>query len=94
MTIATEADAPGRRLMALLNLFLLDGGDPAEALAAFEEAETRLEHAKRMEAQFLLHQMTGEKRHLEAAHELLLFLVEHGYNIRRLNQAYFAFYGS
>jgi len=77
LAIATEAGAPGNRMLALLHLALLENGDPAEALSAFTEAEGRMEHGRKTEARFLLYKATGDKQHLEAAHDLLTFFVEH-----------------
>ena len=77
LAIAEESGAPGAHVSALLNRALLTGGDPAEALAAFAQAEQHMHHEARTESRFLLFRATGDKEHIEAAHKLLTFRVEH-----------------
>ena len=80
LAMAAESGAPSARVLGLVHLALLDGGasaDAAEAAEALREGAKRLEHNARMEASFLLYKATGDKQHLEAAHDLLSFFVEH-----------------
>jgi tetratricopeptide (TPR) repeat protein len=77
LEIAAEAGTPGLRMSVLLRLALLDNRDSTEALAAFAESGEHMEHDAKTEARLLLYRLTGDWEHLEAAHDLLLFFVEH-----------------
>jgi len=77
LAMVTESGAPSERLLSLVHLALLDGGDPAEAVEALREDAKRMEHTSRMEASFLLYKATGDTQYLEAAHDLFIFWVEH-----------------
>jgi tetratricopeptide (TPR) repeat protein len=77
LAMATESGSPSARVLSLVHLALLDGGHPAKAIEALREDTKRLEHGSCMEARFLLYKATGDKQHLEAAHDLLTFFVEH-----------------
>ena len=58
-------------------LALLAKGDVTEAIALLDEMGARLPYATVMEARFLLWKATGERAHLDEAHERLLFLRDH-----------------
>ena len=77
LAIGKAAGTPSLEALALLRLALPEDGDPAAALAVVTEAEALMGHAIRVEARFLLYRATGDTQHLEAAHDLLLFFVEH-----------------
>ena len=63
--------------MLSAGLALLLGEDPTTALDVFATYEPRLRHAAKMEGRFLLWKATGDRSHLEVAHELLVHLRDH-----------------
>ncbi len=69
--IGASLGAPDVIVLPACHLAGLPGGDPAGALAVFEEWKERLEHDARMEARVLLWRATGDAAHLEAARRLL-----------------------
>ena len=77
LALSTASGAPSERVRSLVHLALLDDGDPAEAVEAQRMGANRMEHRAHMEGSFLLHKATGDEQHLEAAHDLLMFWVEH-----------------
>ncbi len=77
LAVASEAGAPGVRLLALLQLERLGECEAERVLAAFEEDKDRLHHDVKREVLLLLYDMTGERRYLEDAHRHLMFFVEH-----------------
>jgi len=77
LAIAREMNAPEMLAVAALERARLPGGDVAAALEAFGDLEARLGSADRMEARFVLWQVTRDRAHLAAAHELLRFMRDH-----------------
>jgi serine/threonine protein kinase/tetratricopeptide (TPR) repeat protein len=77
LAVATESGTPSECVRSLVHLALLDGGDPGRAVEALRKGADCMEHGMRKEAGFLLYKATGDKQHLEAAHDLLTFWVEH-----------------
>ncbi|MHC5011157.1 MAG: serine/threonine-protein kinase [Planctomycetota bacterium] len=75
--IATETGAPGIHVSALLQRALLGDANADDALAAFSEAESHMDHENRTQGRFWLYQLTRDRFHLEAAHDLLTHFVEH-----------------
>jgi len=76
LALARELDIPDSIVLSA-GLALLPGEDPATALDVFAAYEPRLKHAAKMEGRFLLWKATGDRSHLEVAHQLLVHLRDH-----------------
>jgi tetratricopeptide (TPR) repeat protein len=83
LTLAREATAPLTGVLAGVYRALLPGGNIEGALAAFRQCEDRVGHTERMEARIRFWELTQDKAHLDEAHRLLRFAVEHAPEERR-----------
>ncbi len=63
--------------LKVLHPHLRSDGDSAAALEEFGEHETRVGHAEKMKARFLLFKAMRDAAHLEEAHRLLTYLRDH-----------------
>ena len=77
VTRARALGAVGPGLLALAELACLPDGDPAEALKALAADEARVGATDMTRCRFLLWQATGDRSHLEEAHRLLTFMLDH-----------------
>jgi len=75
--LARELNIPAVGVEALCWRALRNSDDIDPALEAYRSSEARLDHAVRMRCRHLLWQATGDRQHLAAAHDLLMFFVEH-----------------
>jgi serine/threonine protein kinase/tetratricopeptide (TPR) repeat protein len=76
-TIAREMDSPTNALIGACLLASIGAGDPVAAGAELEASGARMRLEDRLEAHRLLWKATGAREHLEAAHTLLMYEVEH-----------------
>jgi hypothetical protein len=63
--------------MATVYRARLPGGDKDAALAALAEHQELAEHGAKMDARFRLWELTEDKAHLEEAHRLLCYALDH-----------------
>ncbi|MHC4472969.1 MAG: serine/threonine-protein kinase, partial [Planctomycetota bacterium] len=75
--VSLGANDPEAVVLATCRLALLPGGSASRALSVVDEYEQRLEHAKRLEALFLLWRAGRDRDHLLEAKRLLDELVAH-----------------
>ncbi len=75
--VARETGAYESFVLATCHLAQLPNADPVAAIDAVSAHEARLGHLQRMRVHLLLHRATGENQHLCAAHDLLMFWVDH-----------------
>ncbi|MHC5052198.1 MAG: ATP-binding protein, partial [Planctomycetota bacterium] len=77
LALAREVKEPGTILMATVYRARLPGGDKDAALAALAEHQELAEHGAKMDARFRLWELTEDKAHLEEAHRLLCYALDH-----------------
>jgi len=77
LSAAREAGMADAEVRALCLQALLPGGDASAALEALTAKQDALGVSDRMDVHFLLYRVTGRKPQIQAAHDLLTFLVEH-----------------
>ena len=80
---ASRENLPDVKLAAACARALLPGGQVAAAKEAYEECGPRVAWLSRMDAAFLLFQITRQRRHLDAAREMLRHVEEHAPAARR-----------
>jgi len=76
LDIAAESTLPYAVVFALSHLAAITG-EASEALRVFEKERQHLDLTESMEARFLLWQATGDRQHLEDAHQSLSYLRDH-----------------
>jgi tetratricopeptide (TPR) repeat protein len=78
VNLAKRVDDPRTRVLTACQLALLPDGDAQEAVTAFELDEKRLAHQAKLQACYLLWKATKDPAHLQKAHDLLVYLLDHG----------------
>jgi tetratricopeptide (TPR) repeat protein len=77
LALGREIHLPGVIAQAAASLALLPGGNADGAVETYREFEPRLRHRDKMEVSFLLFELAEDETHLDEAHRLLQYLVEH-----------------
>ena len=77
LAVGEAADSAGLKVLALLHLAKLGDRSAEDAVATFETDGHLVGHGDRIDALHMLYQLTGDKRNLEAAYELLMFFHDH-----------------
>ena len=83
LALARGQDTPGSAVFAACHLAALGDLDPAVAAEEMERGGSRVPHFERLPDYFVLWKATRDPRHLEAAHALLAYAVEHSPEDRR-----------